>query len=792
METGVIPSVSEGSGRMGGAGRLLKRLAVIAAATAIVFALWVFCGPIPPLDTARFTSTPILDRNGVPLYEPLSAAAVRGEWLESHQIPNRVAEATIAAEDRRFERHIGIDPLATVRAALHDIRRGALVEGGSTITQQVAKLMFADGGSGGRRTVTAKLREAVIALRLERRYTKRALLAAYVNLAPYGNQIRGIARASRRYFGCSSEDLTVAQAAFLASLPQRPSAFNPLRDGSRAIARQQAILRKMRSLGFISRGEYEIARAERMRFAPSAHAVLAQHFIERVMESGALPGAVRPSIPRRIVTTLDASLQRDVQGIIAAHRDELLRHGAHSVAITVLDNASGEWLAWEGSGDYFGSSFGGAIDGVVALRQPGSTLKPFTYALAFERGESPATVLADVPSSFPTAEEGIVYTPRNYDGRYRGPLRARAALAGSENVPAVALLSRVGPAALLRLLRSTGFRDFTHTADYYGLGLTLGDGEVRLDQLVAAYASFARGGTWIEPTFFREPIPSREAAAKSVRRVVSQRTAFWITDVLSDSAAREFIFGSGGSLDFPFTVAAKTGTSQAYHDNWTVGYTRDMTVGVWVGNFDRQQLRNSTGVTGAGPIFHDVMLAAMSRRRGSLPLSDTRPIVDPPANVVRAPVCALSGLRPSTACPSVDSEWVATDAPVRFCSWHHANGVTWPDEYRAWATANRLLDAKAEVVPKIARAEASDSRRLRVVSPPDGATYLIDPTLRMAYQTLKLRAVSSTRVAWRVDSRRIATVPRDAAVDWPLAPGTHTITATDDEGNSRCVKIFVK
>src|SRR5213592_1440906 len=211
---------------------------------------------------------------------------------------------------------------------------------------------------------------------------------------------------------------------------------------------------------------------------------------------------------RTIRTTLDAHLQREVQGIIAAHKADLLRHGAHSAAVAVLDDRTGEWLAWEGSGDYFGENFGGAIDGVTTLRQPGSTLKPFTYALAFEQGFTPATVIADVPSHFATAEAGVLYSPRNYDGRFRGPLRARAALAGSENVPAVAVLSRLGAPSLLRLLHDLGFHDLNKTADYYGLGLTLGDAEVRLEQLVAAYSVFARGGVYIEPRMLQNRQPS--------------------------------------------------------------------------------------------------------------------------------------------------------------------------------------------------------------------------------------------------------------------------------------------
>ena len=400
-------------------------------------------------------------------------------------------------------------------------------------------------------------------------------------------------------------------------------------------------------------------------------------------------------------------------------------------------------MAYEGSGDYFGDEFGGAIDGVTTLRQPGSALKPFTYAVAFEQGFTPASVLADVPQHFPTAEEGVVYTPRNYDGTYRGPLRARLALAGSENVPAVALLSKVGPPTLLRLLRGAGFSDLTRTADYYGLGLTLGDAEVTLEQLTKAYSIFARGGDG----------------------VVSQRTAFWITDILSDPSAREYIFGSGGSLDFDFPVAVKTGTSQAYRDNWAVGYTRAVTVGVWVGNFDRTELRNSSGVTGAGPIFHAVMLAANRKREAT--------IVEPPAGVERQPVCALSGARPSPWCPTVDSEWLPADAPVQFCAWHHDGYVAWPAEYREW------------VAPQVRRSSLIVRRDdgLRITNPANDATYLIDPTLRSEFQSLHLRATGDAK--WIVDGK-------PSAREWPLAPGKHVIAAMDSRGRRDAVTIMVR
>ena len=765
-------------------------LAILAALAAL--ALWLRLGPIDPSLLDRKPSLVLVDRHGEVLYEPLGTTGTRTDWITV--VPANVERATLAAEDHRFRSHVGVDPIAIARAFVHDVRAMSVVEGGSTITQQVAKLLL----QSKNRDVAQKIRESILALRLEHRYSKNEILALYLNLAPYGNRITGIARASRAYFGCSPDHLTAAQAAYLASLPQRPSAFNPLRDPARARQRQRAVLARMN----LSDDNLKHAKAERLQFRLEAQPVLAMHFIEKVLSTDNR----QPTTDNRIATTLDAQLQREVQGIIRAQKDDLLRHGAHSVAVVVLDNANGEWLAWEGSGDYFGGVFGGAIDGVTTPRQPGSTLKPFTYALAFERGETPASVLADIPSHFPTAEEGVVYTPHNYDNHYRGPLRVRAALASSVNVPAVAMLSKLGPESLLHFLRRAGFSHLDRTADYYGLGLTLGDAEVTLEQLVTAYATFARGGLSVQPSCIRTSVHA------PTRRLVHEPTAFWITDILADPDARAYAFGTGSNLDFPFPVAVKTGTSQAYRDNWTIGYTRDVTVGVWVGNFDRRELQGSSGVTGAAPIFNAVMLAAVKRVRGALPIGDTTPILEPPDDLVRTPVCALSGMRPSTHCPAVENEWLEKKAPAKFCTWHHAGEVRLPDEYGAWVApltrrfappsprqAGRgatgvwpLSPLGGERVAPSTSLRAGSGRvrgatfpTFKIANPPNGATYLIDPTLRTEFQTLKLRATAATQVAWKIDGKSVAN-------EWPLKPGEHTIIATDEAGRNDRVTIYVK
>ena len=764
-----------------------RRRIVLGAAGAALFAgaLWIRCGPIPADLVARASlpSTMVVDRRGRPLYEALSASGARLERIEPDALPATLATATMAAEDRRFWSHPGVDLYALVRAAKHNLAERHIVEGGSTITQQIAKLLLQGRDGGARRGVGAKIREAVLALRLEHRYTKRELLAMYLNLAAYGNQVSGAARASRLYFGVSPGMLTPAQAAFIAALPQRPSAFNPWRSTSAAIARQRQVLSRMKAMNGLTADQYAAAMEERLDLDSRHASFAAPHFTEMVLSRMPAPR------PARIDTTLDLDLQHDVEGIIQRQRPALLAHGASNVAVVVLDNRTGEWLAWEGSGDYFDARHGGAINGPLEARQPGSALKPFTYALAFEQGDGPATVLPDIPASFPTAEAGVLYTPRNYDGLYRGPLRARKALAGSENVPAVALASNLGVSNLLRFLTRAGFTTFDRTASYYGLGLTLGNAEVRLDELVAAYSVFATGGIYREPTAVKAVQSNR-----AERVVLSPRTAFLVSDILSDPEARSFIFGRGGNLEFPFPVAVKTGTSQAYHDNWTVGFTRDVTVGVWVGNFDRTPLRDSSGVTGAGPLFHAVMLAAVERTGG--PRADVEPVVSQPVQLVRASICALSGMRATASCPTRESEWVRIDADPVPCSWHHQSddGVLtiYPPEYRAWAAAH-----EPQHVRPAATAESAPShvrRGLAIISPAAGTIYSIDPTLRREFQALSLRAVSDapTVLDWYVDGEHVGSSSSERSLGWPLAVGTHAIEARAAGGRSARTSVIVK
>lgn len=785
--------------------RSWRGAAIGGAILLIAIGLWLRLGPLPAglLDDELRPSTILVDRHGEQLYEARSALGLRGTWLEPQQVPELLSHATLAAEDVRFYWHPGVDPVAITRAAWRNLRAGRIEEGGSTITQQVAKLLLARQADGVvAQGWMAKLREAIVAVRLEHRLSKTEILTLYVNLAPYGNQIQGLGRAAHAYLGRSLETLTVAEAAFLAALPQQPGRFNPWRDAARGRSRQAYVLSVMADRGWIDASAHDAARTERLTLTREDAALLAPHFVERVLDD------VRDHRPRRVQTTLDATLQRTIHGILSAQRELLNSHRAANVSIGVLDNRTGEWLAWEGSGNYFDAEHGGAIDGLISPRQPGSALKPFTYAAAFEHGMDPGRVLPDVPSQFPTADPAVSYSPRNYDGRFRGPMLMRQALAGSENVPAVALASEIGVPTIARLLRRAGLTSLDQNAAHYGLGLTLGNAEIRLDELISAYAMLARGGE-LQTTRRVISADGTNATPPSTERVLSERTAFWITDILSDPEARAYAFGRGGSLEFPFPVAAKTGTSQAYFDNWVVGYTRDVTVGVWVGNFDRTPLRGSSGITGAGPIFHAVMLAAVERMRGSLPIDETTPIRDAPMDLERRELCALSGMAAGASCPTRASEWLVRGQAHDACTWHHSSDrglvTIWPEVYQDWTRQQGIAvsPALASVPPVLAasaaspdappRATTTATTVLSIVRPVTGAVFMIDPTLRPEFQMLSLSAQGGDgRLFWFVDEEPIATAESDRVVRWPLARGRHEIKVRDTNGQTARTRIEVR
>ncbi|MFV1995594.1 MAG: penicillin-binding protein 1C, partial [Verrucomicrobiales bacterium] len=569
---------------------------------------WVL--PLPhPLGQSVKPGLDFRDRSGVPLRKVLAGGARVEAALALENIPRDLIEATVCAEDKRFRSHGGIDFLALARAARDWVVTGEARSGASTITQQLVKIT----SPRRPRTPRFKLIEMLTARKLEMLWSKDQILGEYLNRLDYGNLLVGCNAASRGYFAKPPADLTLAECAFLAGIPQAPTRLDPYRHRREATKRQRWIIAKM--VKEDRTGARDAARAflEPLRLKSAYHVFEAPHAIDLILGQGLAerphPGAERGA--RLIRTTIDLGLQREVEAILETGLGEIAARNVCQGAVVVIENGSGEVLALAGSRDYF-SPEGGQINGAWSPRSPGSALKPFTYLLAMERGGSPATIVDDLPVIYPG--RGGAYRPVNYDKRFYGPMTYRAALANSLNVSAIKVLERIGgPEPLHRTLVNCGLSTLRHPSEYYGLGLTLGNAEVRLLELANAYACLARLGIYRPWRLLKQDRSVNDAGV----RLFDGDASYLLADMLSDKLARSPAFGAHSVLNLPFRVACKTGTSTDFRDNWTLGYTPEFTVGVWVGNFDNTPMRGVSGVTGAGPVFNRVFTSLQRRRSSS-------------------------------------------------------------------------------------------------------------------------------------------------------------------------------
>ena len=745
------------------------------AVTTVGVSAWVLL-PLPSemLATEASPGVRIEDRHGVLLRSTRGADGSRGQWSPLAAMDPDLILAFIAVEDRRFWEHSGIDLRAVGRAARDNLRARRIVSGASTIPMQLARLL-----QPRSRGWSSKVTESLWAVRLERHLTKQQILEQYLNRVHLGQAAVGVGAASSLYFGASASELSIAEAATLAGLAHAPSRDNPHVSPTRAKARRALAIARMHRAGAIGRADATDARAEPLIARKPRAPFLAPHFTSRLL---AEQGSHAAGVTWR--TTLDASLQREIEGEVKHAIDLLAGRGVKHGAVVVLDNRSGDVLAWVGSPDFWSPS-GGQTDMVVSPRQPGSALKPFLYALAFDRGSTAATVLPDIPRSYPTATGP--YAPRNYDRRFRGPVRAREALASSYNVPAVELADRVGTGALLHTLRLAGFESLRRNAEHYGLGLALGNGDVTLLELANAYRGLTNGGVWMPTrTVMSSSIGS---APRSGTRFVTAGAAALTLDILSDASARVPGFGLETPFEFPFPAAAKTGTSRHFTDNWAVATTGGFTVAVWVGNFSGQPMEGVSGVTGAGPLLHRaVMLTAQRYAPGVLPT---------PADAGLTPVdvCRLSGLRATVECPSIREWFVAGTEPRATDTWMRAGRVTLPTEYTEWASqssAMMMADADAGFHPvdaggaPAALASALDTT-FRLISPLDGDVYRVPPGVPAEYSTIPLRvAGAADPVRWYVDG-----IPH-AASRLPLVRGTHVVRVESGAGVAAEARIIVQ
>ncbi len=649
-------------------------------------------------------STLLFDRHGQLLFETIGDQG-KQRALRFEQIPAACWQATVAVEDSRFFHHPGVDPLAIGRAAVQNWRSGTVISGASTITQQLARTTLMTAEERYEQSLRRKLREAWLALLIELRYDKQQVLAMYLSQVYYGNFAYGLEAAAHSFFGKSAAELDLAECSLLAGLVQNPEVYNPLHNLESARWRQSNVLAAMVLHGYIARSDAELALAERLQLAATPFPIEAPHFVSYVeAQLERLLGAERVSQGGlRVTTTLDLNWNRQAEASVGYRLGQLKQakdappdRRIENAAVVLLDPQNGAIRTMVGSPNYFDARIDGAMNAALAQRQPGSALKPLTYAAAMDParaaavGRDPftaATVIADVRTAFKTVE-GEPYAPQNYDMQWHGPVSVRTALASSYNVPAVKALDEIGVSALIGQAQRQGITSFRPAAAKtgldtpqtatrpevggqdrpYGLALTLGGGEVSLLELTAAYAAFANGGAKVTP-YAIERIEDadgnilwraqHDSELRITHYAVDPRVAYLITDILSDDDARAPSFGRNSVLKLSRPAAVKTGTTTDWRDNWTVGYTPDLVGGVWVGNADNTPMLGVSGVSGAGPIWRD----AMETAHKGLPAARFRQ----PEGLVRAEVCIDSGLLPTQWCTRRRSElFIAGTEPAEF------------------------------------------------------------------------------------------------------------------------------
>ncbi|MGD8632473.1 MAG: transglycosylase domain-containing protein [Anaerolineales bacterium] len=678
---------------------------------------------LPPVEdlqehAAQFETTRILDREGNLLYEILDPQAGRRTYVSLDEISPYMVAAILSTEDSQFYSHPGFDLAAMFRALWQNYTQGEIVSGASTITQQVARNLLLSPEEVARRTARRKTREIMLAAEITRRYSKDEILELYLNQHNFGNLAYGVEAAAETYFDTTADKLTLAQASFLAGIVQAPSVYNIYTNPDATLARHRQVLALMVKTSeeqgciYVSNSQQPIcvtpeeagaaaAEITNYEFQPPDFQMRFPHWVTYIR--GVLEGLYDPQTIYRsgftVYTTLDPTLQARAQQIVREQVEALADKNASNGALIAINPNNGEILAMVGSADFNDEQIDGQINMSVQPRQPGSSIKPLTYTAAFEKGWTPGTLIWDVPSEFPPSgnpdDPRPAYKPINYDDRFHGPVTVRTALANSYNIPAVKTLDFVGiydnpdtpeEEGFLAFARRVGIS--TLTRNDYGLSLTLGGGDVTLFDLTEVYATFANGGVQVPPTGILR-IEDTDGAvvyqyeAPSGEQLISPEHAYLITSILSDNAARTPAFGPNSALQLPFPAAAKTGTTNDFRDNWTLGYTPDIAVGVWVGNADYSPMVNTSGLSGAAPIWNEFMQFANKRLSGERNTAFARP-----AGIIDRVICAVSGAQPSEWCPEQKTEIFASDQPPR-----PPEEDLWKE---AWIDTYSLLLASAE------------------------------------------------------------------------------------------------
>jgi 1A family penicillin-binding protein len=701
---------------------IAKLIGVVGLLSAGLLIFWLFTLKIPDLkaiDTRLVAeSTKIYDRTGKILLYSVQGG-VRRKVVPFGDISKQVKNASVAIEDAEFYNHRGIKPESILRAFFANLQSGSYGQGGSTITQQVVKnsLLTTD------KTIARKLKEWIIAVRLEQAMSKDEILGWYLNEIPYGGNIYGVEEASQSFFGTSAKDLSLTQAAYLAAIPKAPTFYSPYGlNRAKLDERKNLVLERMRALGFISESEYTTAKAEIVTFRlTNDNSLRAPHFVMLVrsyLEERYGADTIR-NRGFKVITTLDWNLQQKAETAVSHYGASNEKNfNAKNTGLVAIDPNTGQILAMVGSRDYFNTTRDGNFNVTLGQRQPGSSFKPFVYATAFNEGYTPETMLFDLPTQFDTncaKDSTKCYTPVNYDGKYRGPISLRSALAQSINVPAVKLLYLAGITDSIRTAKSMGIESLGNAKEY-GLPLVLGGGAVSLLDLTSAYGVFATEGVR-HPT---EKILRVEDTSGTVlesftdhpQKILPENTARLISDILSDETARAPMFGSGSPLYFPnYEVAVKTGTSDDHRDAWVVGYTPNLVAGAWVGNNDNSPMSKKVSGLIITPLWHEFFASAVVNRpvEQFTPPEQTSPTLPPVYRGhwnggVSYYLDKISGLRATDNTPPELRVEKVLQQTHSILYWLNRQSDSqfqfWEGPIRQWATGHGIIDETEAVIPQ--------------------------------------------------------------------------------------------
>jgi penicillin-binding protein 1C len=720
-----------------------------------------FIFPLPKtyLSQSRSDSIKFYDRHRQLLMELGRETGGLTHPVSLADVPGDFTRLLLFSEDRDFYKHAGVSPKAIGRAALQNIQKGRIVSGGSTISQQLARIKLGIAKSN----IFTKIGEIFLALKLDLYFPKNEILEAYFNQVYMGNRIYGFGKASEVYFGKPLQSLNLLEFASLVCIIRSPSGYDiyqkPALLQSKALALLENAQANPVSGIAIPEKELKIYRSVRLPVRPFEQPVYAPQFCYYVWEEAKkLTGNKKIT---EITTTLDLNLYLRIQNTARNQISLLEKHGAKHAGAVMIDNQTREILAMVGSINYFEDK--GQINAVTMKRQLASTMKPFNYALAFEsRKYTPASILPDIYSEYP-APVGK-YIPQNYNDQYHGPVRAAVALGSSYNVPAVYLLDKMGLYPYYRFLKKAGFDSLVRSPSYYGLGLTLGNADMTLLELANAYTIFPDMGVFQK---VKSIIEIKTADGKTIHpkmnkeeRVLSPETAYLINHILSDYQYKIPAFGVNSPLRYPFPAAAKTGTSKDFRDNLIVGYTRQFTIGVWIGNLFNLPMKQLPAALGAGIILRDIFLDLYNAGYQFRDFSPDNP------GLQKTLICRLSGMAAGAECPDTLEEYFESGTePHTICTWHRNGRVYFPGIYKKWALENFSKNRQL-ILP---------DTELRIIHPVDNDVFKIDSTRSLVNQRIPLEADSKySGLIWHVDGKFAGSGKR---IYWLPVPGNHTITA---------------